>query len=407
MSMSPKRKGRMGKNPSDLFVNLLHQHVEIRSLNSWEKSLENGRNRVYVTQMSQFCDRKVTVLEVTCNIVAVSCRGEHRLFTNSEGEYMRICKAIWGILLCLGFVLVGRGEAADTKLKGVMFADYYIVNGTGKEENGFRFRRIYLTHDLKWNDAFSGRVRLEAKDAGFSSDKKMEPFVKHAYLRYKKNGHMVYMGLSSTLTWNVSESVWGYRSVEKTIMDRRKIASSADIGIAYYMRLDEDGKVNARVMLANGSGQSSETDKYKKIYGLLHFEPGSLNLTAYVDWEKRAGNQDRTTFAAFIGIKKKNFHGGLEGFAQRRNHAADNTQVRGLSLFGTGQIGEKIKVFARSDFFDPDDGSGDDGEYWFLGGLDIEPVKDIHIMPNVMSTSFQAPESDMEVIPRLTLYVKF
>lgn len=317
---------------------------------------------------------------------------------------MRICKVIWGILLCLGFVLAGRGEAVDTELKGVMFADYYIVSGNGEEENGFRFRRIYLTHDLRWNDAFSGRVRLEARDAGFNSGKKMEPFVKHAYLRYRKDRHTIYMGLSSTLTWNVSESVWGYRSVEKTIMDRKKIASSADIGIAYYTRLDEDGKVNARLMLANGSGQSSEADKYKKVYGLLHFEPGPLNLTAYVDWEKRADNRDRTTFATFIGLKKKIFHGGLEGFVQWRNHSA---QVRGLSLFGAGQISEKIKVFARSDFFDPDDKSGDDGEYWFLGGLDIEPVKDIHIMPNVMGTSFQAPDVDMEVIPRLTLYVKF
>lgn len=317
---------------------------------------------------------------------------------------MRICKAIWGILLCLGFVLAGRGEAVDTRLQGVMFADYYIVRGNGEEENGFRFRRIYLTHDLKWSDAFSGRVRLEAKDAGFNSEKKIEPFVKHAYLRYRKNGHALYMGLSGTPTWNVSESVWGYRSVEKTLMDRKKVASSADIGIAYRARLDEAGKLNAQIMLANGSGQQSESDHYKKVYGLLHFEPGTLNVTTYVDWEKRPDNRDRTTFATFIGLKKKNFHGGLEAFVQWRNHTA---QVRGLSLFGSGQISEKIKVFARSDFFDPDNKSDDDGEYCFLGGLDIEPVKDIHIMPNVMGTNFQAPDVDIEVIPRLTLYVKF
>ncbi len=317
---------------------------------------------------------------------------------------MRVCKAIWRILLCLGFVLAGLSEAVDTRLQGVMFADYSIVRGTEQAENGFRFRRIYLTHDLKWNDAFSGRVRLEAKDAGFNSEKKIEPFVKHAYLRYHKNRHVLYMGLSSTPTWNVSESVWGYRSVEKTLMDRKKIASSADIGIAYRARLDEAGKLNVQIMLANGSGQHSETDHYKKIYGLLHFKPGTLNVTAYVDWEKHANGQDRTTFATFIGLKKKNFHGGLEAFMHWRNHTA---QMRGLSLFGAGQIGRKIKVFARSDFFDPNDKSDEDREYCFLGGLDIEPVEDIHIMPNVIGTNFQAPDVDIETIPRLTLYVKF
>jgi len=187
-------------------------------------------------------------------------------------------------------------------------------------------------------------------------------------------------------------------------MDRKKIASSADIGIAYRARLDEAGKLNAQIMLANGSGQQSESDHYKKIYGLLHFNPGTLNVTTYVDWEKRAGNRDRTTLATFIGWKRKFSTVDWKALC---NGATIPHRCGGLSLFGAGQISEKIKVFARSDFFDPDDKSDDDGEYCFLGGLDIEPVKDIHIMPNVMGTNFQASDVDIEVIPRLTLYVKF
>ena len=33
------------------------------------------------------------------------------------------------------------------------------------------------------------------------------------------------MGLSGTPTWAVSEEIWGYRSIRKTIMDLNKIAS--------------------------------------------------------------------------------------------------------------------------------------------------------------------------------------
>ena len=104
-------------------------------------------------------------------------------------------------------------------MKGLTFFDYYyIASGPDKKENGFRFRRVYLTYDLKWNDDYSGRVRLEAKDAGFGNTSKMKPFVKHAYLRYKKNSRAVYFGLFGTPTWNVSEQIWGYRPISKTIM---------------------------------------------------------------------------------------------------------------------------------------------------------------------------------------------
>ena len=82
---------------------------------------------------------------------------------------------------------------------------------------------------MKWDDAFSGRLLFEAKDAGHGKTTKMDPYVKHAYPRYKKGGTSAYFGLQGTPTWNVSERVWGYRSIEKTVMDLHKIGSSADL----------------------------------------------------------------------------------------------------------------------------------------------------------------------------------
>lgn len=318
-------------------------------------------------------------------------------------------KKVGIIILALGlFAVNGQSDAAESKLKGVAFADYYyFASGAKKKENGFQFRRIYLTYDLKWDDEFSGRVRLESKDDGFGSGNKMEPFVKHAYVRYRKNGKALYMGLSGTPTWNITESVWGYRSVRKTIMDLNKIASSADIGISFHGQLDGEGKVNTQIMLANGNGQASEGDNNKKIYALLHLKPGALNATAYVDWEKRAGSQDRMTFGGFLGLKNDGFHGGIEGFLQKRNNPAGDVQLRGVSVFGAGVMNEKTKAFGRVDFFDPNDNAGNDRTLHFIGGLDFEPTKDVHLMPNVLVTSFQATGVDTEVLPRMSLYVKF
>ncbi|MBT5830209.1 MAG: hypothetical protein HOH77_08440, partial [Candidatus Latescibacteria bacterium] len=49
--------------------------------------------------------------------------------------------------LALGMLFgYGASEAAESKLKGVAFADYYyFASGAKKKENGFQFRRIYLT----------------------------------------------------------------------------------------------------------------------------------------------------------------------------------------------------------------------------------------------------------------------
>ena len=111
----------------------------------------------------------------------------------------------WSTVLACS-ALAGLAEGAEGELKGLMFGDYYyIASGANKKENGFQFRRIYLTYDPKWNDHFSGRLRLEAKDAGFGSKDKMEPFVKHAYLRYRKNDRSVSQAICGSIpAWGSS-----------------------------------------------------------------------------------------------------------------------------------------------------------------------------------------------------------
>lgn len=302
-------------------------------------------------------------------------------------------------------------HGAEGKLGGTLFGDYYYVaSGVARKQNGFEIRRVYLTYNLKWNDVFSGRVRLEAKDAGFGKGAKMAPFVKHAYLRYRKNDRAVYMGLSGTPTWSASENAWGYRSVEKTIMDLHKIGSSADLGVAFNGRLDGAGKIRAQLMLGNGSGQDSEVDNDKKVYALLHVKPGkSVETTAYFDWESKPGDMERMTLAGYVGLPGKAFHGGIEGFVRinRNQTAGTDVQVRGISAFGAREVSPKAKVFVRLDFFDPSNQAGGDREYLFIGGIDLMPTGDVHIMPNVLATVYQASGMDAVVIPRVTVWCNF
>ncbi len=324
---------------------------------------------------------------------------------------MRLIGTIRGIVAVLSLGLFGPAEGAEGKIKGVAFGDYYYVaTGTDKNENGFRFRRIYLTYDMKWNDRWSGRVRYEANDAGFGGEDKMRPFVKHGYLRYRANGRAVNMGLFGTPTWNVSERIWGYRSIAKTIMDMRKIGSSADIGVGFKGRLDGAGRVNAQLMFGNGSGQRSEVDNGKKLYTLLHVKPtDAIEATVYLDWEGKPEGRDRVTFAGMLGMSGEEFRGGIEGFVRmnRNGGGGDDIRIRGVSVFCAANARPRVDIFARLDYYDPGRSTGQDEETMVIGGVDIAPAGNIHIMPNVVATIYAPSNADTEVIPRMTVFYKF
>ncbi len=320
-------------------------------------------------------------------------------------------------LLCPSLLVAEEG-----KISGYMFGDYYyLVSASGqaigavkgavaKNNNGFAFRRVYFQYDRKLTDVFDIRVLFEVNDAGFGKNDKMIPFVKNAYLKYAKSGKSVLMGLPGTPTWSVSEKTWGYRSIEKTIMDLHGMGSAADLGVAFVGNLDKGGRVNVHVMAGNGPGQSPEKDNQNKIYAQLSGKVSeSLTLVGYADWEGQPAEKNKLTFAGFIGLQPGKFSGGLEGFLRINKNAAgaNDVQVRGVSLFGSVKTSDRTRAFGRVDFFDPSDQAGNDREYLFIGGLDFVPAKDIHIMPHLWVQTYQTSGVDKDVVPRMTLNYKF
>ncbi len=127
------------------------------------------------------------------------------------------------------------------KISGLVFGDYYWVasnhNNSLEDSNGFWLRRMYLTFDKPLTKTIDTRLRFEMNSAGdFSTKSKLDPFVKDAYVRWKFSKlHQAYIGLSSTPTWNVVEGFWGYRSIEKTILDLQKFGNSRDLARVSYL----------------------------------------------------------------------------------------------------------------------------------------------------------------------------
>lgn len=331
------------------------------------------------------------------------------------------------ILFFLFSILTNFATAQEkSKISGYMFGDYYYVasnhNKTLEDQNGFWFRRIYFTYDHGLSEDFDIRFRLELNSAGdFTSKTKLEPFVKDAYLKWKHHRHSIIFGISPTPTWDVIESVWGYRSVEKTPLDLQKFGSSRDFGLAFKGSLDPERRVNYHFMIANGAGTSSENNAGKK---LLLSLAGKISrnflVEGYFDFEERPGASNRYTLQGFAAYQQKSFRIGVQ-FAHQNREAgvgAPDLKLQIGSVFAAAKLSEKTWSFARIDRqFDPvPDGAGisyipfdaSAKSTFLVAGLDFRPIDLVHIMPNVEAVLYDENEAGVsptsDVIPRLTLY---
>ncbi len=214
-----------------------------------------------------------------------------------------------------------------------MFGDYFYNaaahDSTQKNFNGFQFRRIYITTDYAISDNFSTRFRLEADQGEITNNGKITTMVKDAWLKWKDifSGSDLIFGISPTPAFDVSEGAWGHRYLEKTIMDLDGIVPSRDLGIDLKGKFTESGSAKYWVKIGNGSGNSPETNKDKRVYGLLEFDPSpELLITVYGDYASnpQVADKDVNAFvgAGFINFKQKGkFSIGLEGFIKSQQNS--------------------------------------------------------------------------------------
>ncbi len=289
------------------------------------------------------------------------------------------------------------------ELSGLIYMDYaYVLQEADGSAgyNGFASRRLYLTSDYGLNPDMRFRARLEAGADG-------EPFMKDLYLRWDNalaDGHRLTIGISSPPSFTVSEGFLGYRSLEKTIMDRDNIVSSRDFGVKLSGPL---GSLKYAVMFANNNGRRSENNRQKRVYGQIEANPAErIQLTLGMDYAALEAGSSITT-NAFIGYRMDRARLGVEGyFNPIRPHEGDGTDRVGLSVFGAASIGEKSELVARYDFSNIDRaGQTDDGSFTMLG-LAVFVRDNVRFIPNVLVAT-RVGADDARVTARVTLHVDF
>lgn len=348
--------------------------------------------------------------------------------------------AVSGLIL-LPFLAFGE---ATTKFSGYAYVDYFnqlkVTDPKNQKVglNGFQIRRIYFTYDYAVRPNYKARFRLEANDGsllllpGAISGVRFERdhitglnlgasvfsvFVKDAFIQWDLTTkalepfHLSLVGgIQSTPSWGALEEevVWKYRSLEKTILDRYKLASARDLGLGLRGAL---GKKVGYWFLVGNDTTSPELNKQKRFYGLLSYQGSLLLGEVYGDFRQQEADKNEMTAKVLLGVQAKSFVVAGVGISRWKKNARPQdptTQTSsGFSLFGRYAISQKVEIVGRGDWFDPDRNADDDASLFGLFGVAYHPLQEVDFIPNVLIEQPEKANADPTVTVRLTTHYRF
>jgi hypothetical protein len=391
-----------------------------------------------------------------------------------------------------------KAEAPNSgRLWGYAFGDFYYkshsdalsrggsnqYSGIPQSRTAFQFRRIYLGYDYNISKKFAAELLLAAEDnfpAGNppnstapSGDQtlnnKLTYYIKLMNLRWKNvwRGTDLVVGQVSTPSFPLlSEKIWNYRAIERTVADIRR-TPSYDLGVTLQGTFDPDTKnYGYDVMMGNGSSAKPESDNFKWFYGDVwaKFMDQKIVVDLYADYERlnwvQSWHHSRQMIKGFVAYTTPQLTVGVEGFitnlkndcmAQQINadtgiHKFDtlSTMSKAISLYVHGDIiKNKLRFLARLDMYSPlnkvDDskynkyvlntGNYNDNSYngstatgdetykqtFVTAGLDYTPIKNVHFMPNIwyehyssqLGNATGSAKGDHDLVYRMTFYFTF
>jgi len=282
----------------------------------------------------------------------------------------------------------------------------------GEGWNSFQFRRAYLTLDHQISDSFKVRFRT---DADREADDKARIFLKNLYLEWSGlvPQARLTIGMIPTPGKILSESVWGYRGIERTLIHAYKQQTGADVDYSPAdLGVGLEGTMGKyffyHLTAANGAGYSHpEGDKYKKFalqLGVTPFE--GLFIAGYIDVERQNPAAVNWTWKGDLLYKGRKLALGFTIF--RHDDNLRHVKRGGSSIFGSYGIAQTARVFARFDLYDPvwNWQEGQEGISLVILGFDYSPHNLIHLMPHLRLKNYQdGRSSDVQGV--LTLEIRY
>lgn len=297
--------------------------------------------------------------------------------------------------LFLSFALLAscavlQAQTENNIFSGLFFYDFTYQVDKSDKSNEFEFRRLYFTHSRILNDAI--RYKFQADVGRSENDDRLTMYLKNVKVDWMTEFGTVIIGMQGMNVFNVQEKTWGYRFVEKSAMDQRKFASSADLGIGFARSFS---KVHFSTLVTNGRGyKHSENDSFKKIstqlvYGSTNiFSKEGYNAGVVLTYEpydlvSDAGGKSRetkTVVGVFAGWRKGKIRIGGEYDLFRDGGLNIDQQI--VSVYAAFGLQKNLNAFLRFDQWDPGRAVGKDGESYIIAGVDYLVDKGFYIAPN-------------------------
>ncbi|PWT78954.1 MAG: hypothetical protein C5B59_00710 [Bacteroidetes bacterium] len=312
------------------------------------------------------------------------------------------------------------------RLWGYAFGDFYYkahsdslnrggnnqYTGIPQSRNAFQFRRIYLGYDYNISKKFATELLLAAEDnfPAFNPPSSATPsgdqtqnnkstfFIKYANIKWKDlwKGTDLVFGLQGTPAFPfISERIWAYRSIERTIADIRR-TPSYDLGLGLRGFFDPSKKnFGYNLLVANGTSAKPASNGFRWFYGdvFAYFAQRKLVVDLYADYQRLnwqpGWHHDRQMIKGYIAYSYPSTDDpwpavtvGVEGFVNNLRQDVKNvpfkgqgtpdtatTKAQGLSMYIHGNIVKnKLRFFARIDLYNPNKNmSSRSGDSTFVG----------------------------------------
>jgi len=269
-------------------------------------------------------------------------------------------------------------------LGGYAIFDYSNASGN----DGFDLKRAYLSYSSDVSEELFFKMRF---DVGRHADDRLTTFLKNAYVDYKcDNGDKISIGLIGTNSYGVQEKNWGYRFIEKSVVDKYGMTNTADFGIGYSKTF---GNVKTSMQLLNGEGYKyGDSDGKQSLYlSVLYGESrldknDGMNLGLVINNNPQADGTDSNLVGFFGGWASNGLRLGLEHnqFEVDSIDPDGNSQTEeATSFYVNYDLNEDWDVFVRHDLNDLNvDDNVDAADLTIVGGV-WNVTKGLMVAPNV------------------------
>lgn len=261
-----------------------------------------------------------------------------------------------------------------------------VQNGTQTE-----LKRFYVGIDHKFNDTFSANLTTDFRYNTNGTSKDVLVYLKKAYLQAKLSPALFVRIGEADLPWvPFAESVYGYRFIETTLIDRTKFGTSADWGV-HAGGTFGNGVFNYAFSAINGAGyktlsRSSDTIDLEGRVSVNPIKAVTLAVGGYTgklgkssaNLPNSATPHRATRFNALAAYTDNRIRAGIEYFAAKNwNNVTTNANDKsdGWSVFGSFAFTPKIAAFGRYDWVKPSrDINPAQKDHYFNVGLDYKPI---------------------------------